>query len=120
MQDEELPWERRERLQKAAETEDLGLPFGVYLLASVLVAIAAVSRILCCEYCIVLGFNGTCNGMPMFPFLQVGSVFEIINKNPLFGIVQPSSPLWLPILGFFAVTGVPSAGDIIRHLQVPP
>ena len=56
----------------------------------------------------------------MFPFPQVGSVFEIINKNPLFGIVQPSSPLWLPILGFFAVTGVPSAGDIIRHLQVSP
>ena len=50
MQDEELPWERRERLQKAAETKDLGLPFGVYLIASVLVAIAAVSRILC-EYC---------------------------------------------------------------------
>ena len=61
-----------------------------------------------------------CNGFPMSAFTQVGSVFEIINKNPLFGIVQPSSPVWLPILGFFAVTGVPSAGDIICQLEVPP
>lgn len=40
-QDEELPWERREKLQKLAD-ESKELPFGVYLLASAIVTIAAV------------------------------------------------------------------------------
>ncbi|KAL2644088.1 hypothetical protein R1flu_011675 [Riccia fluitans] len=57
------------------------LPVAVYLIGSSLVAIAAV-----------------------------GSIFEYFNKNPVFGVVQPDSPLWAPILGFFAITGLPSAG----------
>ncbi|KAL3697292.1 hypothetical protein R1sor_011368 [Riccia sorocarpa] len=57
------------------------LPFAVYLIGSSLVAIAAV-----------------------------GSIFEYFNGNPIFGIVQPDSPLWAPILGIFSITGLPSAG----------
>ena len=43
---------------------------------------------------------------------QVGSFYEFFNKNAIFGIVQPDSPLWLPILALFAVTGLPTAGDL--------
>lgn len=46
-------------------------------------------------------------------FLQVGSIFEYFNQNPLFGVVQPDNPLWAPILGVFAVTGFPSAVSTI-------
>jgi hypothetical protein len=42
--------------------------------------------------------------------LQVGSVFEYFDKNAIFGVVQPDSPLWLPIIGLFAITGLPTAG----------
>lgn len=42
--------------------------------------------------------------------VQVGSIFEILNKNSIFGVLPPSNPLWLPILGTFAATGLPSAG----------
>lgn len=41
------PWERKERERALATEEPSELPFGAYLLASVLVAIAAVSRLLC-------------------------------------------------------------------------
>jgi hypothetical protein len=41
---------------------------------------------------------------------QVGSVFEYFDKNAIFGVVQPDSPLWLPIIGLFAITGLPTAG----------
>lgn len=57
------------------------LPFPVYLIGSCLVAIAAV-----------------------------GSIFEYFNQNPLFGVVQPDNPLWTPVLGLFAITGLPTAG----------
>jgi vacuolar iron transporter family protein len=42
--------------------------------------------------------------------MQVGSVFEFTNKNPIFGVVQPDSFLYGPILGIFALTGLPTAG----------
>jgi hypothetical protein len=42
--------------------------------------------------------------------LQIGSMFEFFNKNPIFGIVEPSSPFYAPILGIFALTGLPTAG----------
>ena len=44
--------------------------------------------------------------------LQVGSIFEYANRNPLFGVVKPDSFLWAPILLFFAITGFPSAGEL--------
>lgn len=46
-------------------------------------------------------------------YVQVGSIFEIINKNSIFGVLPPSSPFWLPILGTFGVTGLPSAGLLL-------
>ena len=79
----ELPWVRREREEaaRAAGEGPSGPPFAVFLVASALVAIAAV-----------------------------GSVFEFANKNAIFGVLPPSSPLYAPILGLFALTGLPSAG----------
>lgn len=79
----ELPWVRREREEAARAAGDgpTGPPFAVFLVASALVAIAAV-----------------------------GSVFEFVNKNAIFGVLPPESPLYAPILGLFALTGLPSAG----------
>lgn len=77
---EELPPWARN--EAAAPVKSSGdLPFPLYLVGSCLVAIAAV-----------------------------GSIFEYFNQNPIFGVVQPDSPLWAPILGVFVVTGFPSAG----------
>eukprot|EP00470_Lotharella_oceanica_P005522 CAMPEP_0170174904 /NCGR_PEP_ID=MMETSP0040_2-20121228/8088_1 /TAXON_ID=641309 /ORGANISM="Lotharella oceanica, Strain CCMP622" /LENGTH=110 /DNA_ID=CAMNT_0010416729 /DNA_START=269 /DNA_END=601 /DNA_ORIENTATION=+ len=56
------------------------IPFGFYLLGSGLVAIASI-----------------------------GSFYEIAAKNPVFGVIPYGNPLWLPILGFFGITGLPSA-----------
>lgn len=48
--------------------------------------------------------------------LQVGSIFEYLDGNAIFGVVAPDSPLWAPILGFFAFTGIPMAGGpCCRH-----
>lgn len=83
-QSEEEPiWVRREREREMmkASGQDKELPFGVYLLLSAIVAIAAV-----------------------------GSIFEYANKNPIFDVIYPDSPLYTPILGVFALTGIPSAG----------
>ena len=44
--------------------------------------------------------------------LQVGSIYEYANRNPVFGVVKPDNFLWAPILLFFAVTGFPSAGKV--------
>lgn len=41
--------------------------------------------------------------------LQVGSFFEIKGQKPAFGFVNPSSPLYLPLLGSLAVLGAPAA-----------
>lgn len=35
----------------------------------------------------------------------------------MFGVVQPDSPLWAPILGFFAITGIPTAGERLQRLS---
>ena len=76
-------WVRREREAAAAKSGDApaSLPFGVWLIASSLVAIAAV-----------------------------GSAFELSAGRPAFGVVAPDSPLYLPLLGGFAATGLPTAG----------
>lgn len=78
---EEPIWVRRERERELLKKEGGDLPFGVYLLASAIVAIAAV-----------------------------GSIFEYTNKNPIFDIIQADSPLYTPILGIFALTGLPTSG----------
>lgn len=80
--DSEPVWVRRERERKllAEDPKNGGLPWGLYLLFSSFVAIAAV-----------------------------GCIFEYLDKNPFFGIVQPDSPLWAPILITLAVTGFPTS-----------
>eukprot|EP00884_Botryococcus_braunii_P004869 jgi/Botrbrau1/14383/Bobra.0014s0033.1 len=79
---EDLPWVRREKEEKLKKEDGGGsLPFGVYLIASAIVAIAAV-----------------------------GSIFEWTAKNPIFGVVTPDNFLYTPILGVFALTGFPTAG----------
>ncbi|KAI8466053.1 MAG: hypothetical protein J3K34DRAFT_524816 [Monoraphidium minutum] len=78
---EEMPaWVRAEKEREAAAGKK-GLPWPLYLVFSCLVAIASV-----------------------------GSFFEYADRNPIFGVVQPDSPLWAPILGLFAITGLPTAG----------
>lgn len=52
--------------------------------------------------------------------LQVGSIFEYANKNAVFGVIQPDSPLWAPILGLFALTGLPMAGAAQQQHMVLP
>ncbi|KAF9587232.1 hypothetical protein IFM89_039540 [Coptis chinensis] len=55
-------------------------PFYVYLLASAITAIAAI-----------------------------GSIFEFINQKPVFGVVNPDNIFYTPLLGFFAITGIPTS-----------
>ena len=50
--------------------------------------------------------------------LQVGSIFELINQNAIFGVVPPGNPLYLPILGTFAVTGFPTTGVLTGYAFV--
>lgn len=79
---EELPiWVQREKMRELEAQAKPDLPWPLYLLFSTFVAIASV-----------------------------GSVFEYFDKNPIFGVIPPESPLWAPILGFFAFTGIPTAG----------
>jgi hypothetical protein len=79
--EEEPIWVRRERERELQKQQGSDLPFGVYLLASAIVAIAAV-----------------------------GSIFEFVNKNPIFDVIEADSPLYTPILGIFALTGLPTSG----------
>ncbi|KAL5717427.1 hypothetical protein ACHQM5_010429 [Ranunculus cassubicifolius] len=82
------PWARNEGQEQSQESSDL--PFGVYLLASAITAIAAI-----------------------------GSIFEYINEKPVFGLVYPDSVLYAPILGFFAITGIPTAAFLwYKSVQV--
>ncbi|KAI5082185.1 hypothetical protein GOP47_0001928 [Adiantum capillus-veneris] len=71
------PWERK---QAAPDQAAFEVPFYAYLLASVVVAIAAV-----------------------------GSIFEYFNKKAVFGVILPDSPFYAPILGFFVFGGFPAA-----------
>ncbi|WIA28192.1 hypothetical protein OEZ86_010755 [Tetradesmus obliquus] len=78
---EELPiWVQREKMRELNAQAKPDLPWPLYLLLSSFVAIASV-----------------------------GSVFEYFDKNAIFGVIQPESPLWLPIIGLFAITGLPTA-----------
>jgi hypothetical protein len=82
VEDDVPVWVRRERERELMAKEGPGdLPFGVYLLGSAIVAIAAI-----------------------------GSIFEYTAKNPIFDIIEADSPLYAPILGLFAITGLPTAG----------
>lgn len=41
--------------------------------------------------------------------MQIGSVFEYVNQNPVFGILKSDSIFYAPLLGFFAFTGIPTS-----------
>jgi len=75
----------KERELQAKEGSKGKLPWGVCLLGSVLVAIAAT-----------------------------GSIFEYTDGNAVFGVLQPDNPLWAPVLLFMAVTGYPVAGLLFK------
>lgn len=80
--DEPPPWARKEgKGQTAGAAEQaFQIPFYVYLLSSAIVAIAAV-----------------------------GSVFEYLNQKPVFGLLNSDSVFYAPLLGLFAITGVPTS-----------
>ncbi|ESQ45361.1 hypothetical protein EUTSA_v10010756mg [Eutrema salsugineum] len=77
--DEPPPWARDEGRSSTSQ-ESVEIPFYVYLLASAITAIAAI-----------------------------GSVFEYSSKNPVFGVLDSDSIFYTPVLGFFALTGIPTS-----------
>lgn len=41
--------------------------------------------------------------------MQIGSIFEYANKNPVFGVLKSDSIFYAPLLGFFVFTGIPTS-----------
>ena len=89
------PWVKREQMKAAMASKNemegdaltkFELPWPLALISSVIVGIAAV-----------------------------GSVFEYIYRNPIFGVVPSTSPLYTPVLIFFAVTGLPTAAVLFKQ-----
>ncbi|CAL5193694.1 unnamed protein product [Lathyrus oleraceus] len=80
--EEPPPWAQNEAQNKTASSSEQGfeIPFYVYLLASAITAIAAI-----------------------------GSIFEYVNQKPVFGVLSSDSIFYAPLLGFFAITGVPTS-----------
>uniref|UniRef100_A0A7N0V9P4 Transmembrane protein n=1 Tax=Kalanchoe fedtschenkoi TaxID=63787 RepID=A0A7N0V9P4_KALFE len=78
--DEPPPWARDDGKQSATQ-ESFDIPFYVYLIGSAITAIAAI-----------------------------GSVFEYLNKNPVFGVLESDNFFYTPLLGFFFFTGIPTSG----------
>ncbi|KAH6837640.1 transmembrane protein [Perilla frutescens var. hirtella] len=78
------------RQEAQKETSGFEVPFYVYLLASAVTAIAAV-----------------------------GSIFEYANQRPVFGVLSSDSVFYVPVLGFFAFTGIPSSAFLwYKSVQV--
>lgn len=59
--------------------------------------------------CSLFALSSTCRP-PTPPSSQIGSVFEYANQRPILDVIYPDSPLYTLILGFFAITGLPTAG----------
>nr|XP_043606495.1 uncharacterized protein LOC122578576 [Erigeron canadensis] len=86
---DEPPPWARNEAQKS-DSASVELPFFVYLLASAITAIAAI-----------------------------GSVFEYVNQKPVFGVLNSDSIFYTPVLGFFAITGLPTAAFLwFKSVQV--
>ncbi|KAK9161971.1 hypothetical protein Syun_002873 [Stephania yunnanensis] len=77
--DEAPPW-AREDAKETSPQQTIEVPFYAYLLASTITAIAAI-----------------------------GSIFEFINQKPVFGLLYPDSIFYVPLLGFFVLTGIPTS-----------
>ncbi|XVF56473.1 hypothetical protein PTKIN_Ptkin06aG0123900 [Pterospermum kingtungense] len=77
--DEPSPWAQDEVKEYTAQ-QSFEIPFYVYLLASAVTAIAAI-----------------------------GSIFEYVNRRPVFGVINSDSIFYVPLLGFFAFTGIPTS-----------
>lgn len=87
--DEPPPWAQNEGKKDASES-GFEVPFFVYLLASAVTAIAAI-----------------------------GSIFEYANQRPVFGVVFPDSIFYVPLLGFFTFTGIPTSAFLwFKSVQV--
>lgn len=84
--DEPPPWARNEGKPNELK-EGFEIPFFVYLLASAITAIAAI-----------------------------GSVFEYVNQKPVFGLLNSDSIFYAPLLGFFAITGIPTSNFLVHAL----
>jgi hypothetical protein len=117
------PWIRSERERQLATEEGSDLPFPVYLIGSALVAIAAVSASDPLSYHLRVQHSDTDIQVDYYladnsrlRALQVGSIFEYFNRHAIFGVVSPDNLLWAPILGFFAITGFPSAGALRSYV----
>lgn len=48
--------------------------------------------------------------------MQIGSIFEYVNQNPVFGVLNSDSIFYAPLLGFFAITGIPTS-VCFAHLE---
>ncbi|PIA26291.1 hypothetical protein AQUCO_09500038v1 [Aquilegia coerulea] len=86
---EEPPPWAREEGKESLQ-QNFEVPFYVYLIASAITAIAAI-----------------------------GSIFEYINEKPVFGVLNPDSIFYAPLLGFFAFTGVPTSVCLYFNLFLP-
>ena len=125
--EEEAPlWVRREQEKELREKNQEGkLPFGVYLLASAIIAIAAVrhdarnptlssARQSSAFRLLTLSpppsrhiFFDRAPFSLSLPSDQIASIFEYTYQNPIFSVVPPTSFLYKPILGIFVFTGLP-------------
>lgn len=110
--EEPPPWAQNEAQNKTASSSEQGfeIPFYVYLLASAITAIAAVTNFFSfCSLsfhvsCIINYLMGNLNLV-----LQIGSIFEYVNQKPVFGVLSSDSIFYAPLLGFFAISGVPTS-----------
>lgn len=83
------PWARDEGNVSTSQPS-IEIPYFAYLLASAITAIAAI-----------------------------GSIFEYINQRPVFGILNSDSLFYVPVLGFFAFTGIPTSAFLwFKSVQV--
>lgn len=87
--DEPPPWARDEGSSGSSQST-FQIPFYAYLLASAIIAIAAI-----------------------------GSIFEYVNQKPVFGVLNSDSIFYAPVLGFFAFTGIPTSAFLwFKSVQV--
>lgn len=103
--DEPPPWARDEGSGSTSQAT-FQIPFYAYLLASVITAIAAV---LPYHFLVLILYMFQIFFQISFILVQIGSIFEYANKNPVFGVVKSDSIFYAPLLGFFVFSGIPTS-----------